>query len=143
MVEAMPAFLARFQGNDKYAPDLFKLLSEVLRDIFAGCGDVPDYVKVYGLEYYTDKVNVEENREKLLKRYNTEGDSWEINRKLNTVTISFDAAYKADHFQRDYKDDCGIEYFGGMKVVLDLEKTEKFLGIKLKEKGFFDRLMGK
>lgn len=143
MLLKMPDFMEKFKSEERYAPDLFKLSSETLADIFAQYGDVPNYVKIYGLDYYTEKVNVAENREKLLKMYVNEGDTWEVNRKKNKLVIPFDASYKADYFQREYKEDCGIEYFGGMTVTLDLAKTEKFLGRKIQGASWISKVFGK
>jgi len=143
MLQQMPEFLNRFNNNDRFAPDLFALSSMTLVEIFKEHLEekkIPDYVHNYDLDYYTDRVNIEENRVKLLKMYLNEGDTWDVNRKQNKVVINFDASYKADYFQREYKEECGIEYFGGMSVTLDLEKTEKFLGKKLKGKSFWDRV---
>ena len=145
MLGAMPEFLNKFNNNDRFAPDLFALSSGVLVEIFKENlqgRKLPEYIHIYDLDYYTDRVNIEENRQKLLKMYANEGDGWEINRKQNKVTINFDASYKADYFQREYKEECGIEYFGGMSVTMDLNKTEKFLGKKLSGKSFLEKIFG-
>lgn len=141
MLNEYPKFLEELNNkNRKFAPDLFKLSSTVLKNILNEYGYQDEqFIDIYTTTYYLTTANEEEKKQDFIDLYNKCHDEWIINKKHNYIRINFEGQYDARDFQRKYGSEL-VEWTKGRFVTMPLDKTEKHFGIKIKEKSFFDKL---
>ena len=85
-----------------------------------------------------ENANEKEYIADFIDLYKKFGNTWEIDRRANTLKIEFSAPYEAKNFARKYGEQrcsCHLN-----EVVMNLEESEKHFGIKLHEEGFLQKL---
>lgn len=144
MLAAYPTFLEAFNDSKrKFAPDIFKLSSMILKDILNQYGyNDEKIVDVYTTTYYLTTANEEEKKQDFIDLYNKCYDEWIINKKHNFIRINFEGQYDARDFQRKYGTEL-VEWTKGRFVTMPLDKTQEYFGIKIQEKSFFSKIFNK
>lgn len=116
-------------NKDKDIPDVFKLGSEVLREIFIEYGgiDGADYIKIYDASFYRDgKSNLDERKKKFIDDF--EFGDWSLDTSHNLLFKVFegmDGKTKAREFA-DSMNQYGYILAVGNKVRIKLDWAREF-----------------
>lgn len=132
MFEKIIAIDNQMKTDPEYFPDIFKVSSETICEIFQKNGeDVPEYISVLSFsDYFGDRAVSENAMEKILRAYNDEPKQFKVKRRANKLIYSCgeNGSYYALRYIYDELPPSLNAQLNATNLVMDLDQAEKMCG---------------
>ncbi len=141
MLERIPELLESMKDDDaESAPDILKMSSEVIYEIFESFSDIaiPEYIRKLSLKDYFDERNTGSNVIRTIKTaWNNNRSQFEVDSRRNLLKYNAGQTYDASRIVKELPETLEPKASREL-VIMKLDTAKEFFGIEFK-RGFLGR----
>ena len=141
MLERIPELLESMKDDDaESAPDILKLSSEVIYEIFESFSDIaiPEYIRKLSLKDYFDEKNTGSNVIQTIRTaWNNNRSQFEVDSRRNLLKYNAGQTYDASRIIKELPETLEPKASREL-VIMKLDEARDFFGVEFK-KGILDR----
>ena len=141
MLEKIPELLESMKDDDaESAPDILKLSSEVIYEIFESFSDIeiPEYIRKLDLtDYFSEKITGSNVIQTIKTAWNNNRGQFEIDARRNLLKYNAGQTYDATRIVKELPETL-VPTASRELVIMKLDVAKEFFGVEFK-RGFLDR----